>query len=285
VCLIDRYASLDQSQLIFVDSLVGSAIGKIQYVGTSDAVNGSLSYFSIVSDSGNSTVINSNQTVLWTSPSSWSEAGTLSLQSKWSLQPKILSWDVNASLAYFDQQFAFIVEEKDYVGDSTTDAVVAFGNGTYAGSWSAWEAILTESYLYYNEDFVGSATGSIVGLTPNDWLDGDVRYQSVAKDSLMNKVFTTNGESKWLTATTWSEDGFMSVLSEVFIQDTINWNASGSLKYGDSLYSFYVLEEDLKLADSGNITTDDYLNASSTSVSNFYAFFDGGYNTAAWNNW
>lgn len=249
----------------------------MQYVGTTDAVNATLSYFAVVSDSNGGAVINSNQTVLWTSPSTWSDAGVIALQSTWSLYPQILSWDVNASLVYFDQQFAFALEEHDSVGDNYTNAVVVFGNGTYAGSWSAWETILEKSYLVYNEDLIGSATGSIIGITPHEWLDGEIHYQTVAKDSSLNNVFTTNGETKWLTTSTWTDEGLISTLSEVFIQDILNWNASGSFKYGNNAYSLYVLEKDLSSTST--------VNSTSTNSSNLYAFADGGYDLSGWNDW
>jgi hypothetical protein len=272
-CLF-RSVSLVNSELIFSNQLIGTAVGKLQYFGITDGVNGTLSYVLIVSDSNGANVINSNQKVRWTSSSAWTDSGAISLQSKWSSDPKMFSWNANASIIFFDQQFAFAVYENATVGDKYANSVIAVGNGTYSGSWSNWEARLNDSYLIYNGDLVGSATGYIIGVTPNQWLDGDVRYQTSAKDASSLIVFTTNGESKWSTKSTWSEDGLIFILSEVFIQDTMNWNATGSVEYGDNVYSLYVLEKQLQQQSPTAI-----------SDSNLYAFFDGGYDITGWNDW
>jgi len=277
---VNRWASLDQSQLIFANNLIGKAVGKIVYNGISDGSNGTIRYYSIVQDSTGNPVIHSNQSLQWASPAmNWNDAGKVSLDSQWSLQPNILCWNATGEFFYQHNHYSFSVNETGS-HDSVLDQINAFGFGTYNGSWKAWEGTLDEAMLFYNNDLIGSTQAVVAGISASDdWNhDGMVTFHTNTKDSNYSTVLITNMETKWLTHSLWTEDGLFSIQSLFDGKHLIAWNASSVFAYEQNAYSFIVQEQDV-------IPSESYLMVASPQSNHLQAMAQGGFDLVNWHQW
>ena len=270
------YASLVQSTLIVSDSVLGHAIGQIQYIGENNGQNASVIYYSYVTDDNDNKVLASDDYLHWSTGSSWTEAGSIQVFSDWDLV-NYLAFNVTGSLDYGNDKYYFYLKESDTY-NSGQDDVFAFGYGQYGGSWSQWYATLDEGYLYYNDGLLGTANGDIIGITPDSWDNGYVVYKTNGFDTNYNKVLTTSGSTTWQSNSTWTERGYFNAISQVWVKDTINWNASALFYYGDNAYKLNIQESALAQQND-----DDYNLVTSTVSNNFITMFQGGYGSSGYN--
>jgi len=224
-------------------------------------------------------VIHSNQSLQWASPAmNWNDAGKVSLDSQWSLQPNILCWNATGEFFYQHNHYSFSVNETGS-HDSVLDQINAFGFGTYNGSWKAWEGTLDEAMLFYNNDLIGSTQAVVAGISASDdWNhDGMVTFHTNTKDSNYSTVLITNMETKWLTHSAWTKDGLFSVRSLFNGKHLIFSNASGLFAYEPNTYSFMIQEQDV-------IPSESYLMASPQS-NYLQAMAKGGFDVVNWHQW
>jgi hypothetical protein len=236
-----------------------------------------VTYSSYVVDNDEQMVLTSNDVLIYETKTSWSKSGTIALASKWDLN-NILAFNVTGELEYSNHTYLFALNEADTTG-SRHDSVYAYGYGQYGGSWSKWYGTLDQSYLYYNDGFLGTAQGEIVGITPDSWEQGLVTYSTIAKDNNYNKVLTTEGSTVWYSNSSWSERGFFKTQSMVDVKNVMDWNASALAHYGDNVYL-------LKIEEKGMTTQydDDYFSHIVSYVPNdFITMFEGGYGSSGVN--
>jgi hypothetical protein len=225
--------------LVVADSILGHAIGVAMFESTNNWNNANMTYYSYVTDANHDLVLTSQDYLAFKTDSCWAETGHITIYSNWDLH-NILTFNATGVFDYGDHKYSFTASENDYTYPGH-DSVFVYGYGQYGGSWSKWYTTLDQSYLYYNDGLVGTAQGDIIGVTPDSWLNGRVNYQSNAKDSNYNKVFSTVGSTIW-QSDDWSERGYFRTQSVVDVKNVINWNASALASYGDNAYKLDIEE-------------------------------------------
>lgn len=93
---------------------------------------------------------------------------------------------------------------------------------------------MEDSELIYNRQVVGFATGGLEVDVPGT--DGMIQVYSNISNN--NHVPQTMGKQalSWDTTSSWVSAGDIHVLSQFYVRNGINWNATGVFQYGDNKY-------------------------------------------------
>eukprot|EP01034_Spumella_vulgaris_P021434 gene21434-27465_t len=252
------WTTLEQSTLVYAHNLIGSALGRVTFLGTNGNTDGTFNLFGRVLDSHVNTVINTTQIIGWTTNSQWVDQGTVTVVSS-AVIPGTMWYNATIGGTFDEGQYSFDFDEFDSFasnGDDQSDLdddghisdhIQCFGEGVYAGSWSDWFMQLTEGTVLYNNALVGTASGDINGVTPDSWYEGYLTYNTLTRNKFSDMVLTTNGSLSWQSPeqSTYLGRGAFRLISQVNCPAVANWNASASFSYGDNLYHLNVVEQNL----------------------------------------
>jgi len=135
---------------------------------------------------------------------------------------------------------------------------------------------LNESTLIYENSVKGHATGELTSTVPESGTNGVVTLHSDVYNGNMGYVFHSEGEALWYTNSEWTKEGMLSAKSVAMAYGSpYNWNASGTMNYGENQYQLIVYENNYGVA----------ANASNIVNNQMYLVGTGGYGGSSWYNW
>jgi hypothetical protein len=120
------------------------------------------------------------------------------------------------------------------------------------------------------------AFGKITYDVPAPGTMGTVTLMSQVFNGHSQYIFQNSGEAYWSTPSTWTKEGYLNARSAAKVYGTMyNWNAEGTMTYGNNQYNLVAYENDYGVG------------ASTSDVTNneFYLVGSGGYGGSGWNNW
>ena len=129
-----RWASLTDSSLFLNGVKEGDAVG---YLSADTSINGDAAviYLYALAKNGNEKEqVYTNNTVSWSSDSSWLDAGDIEVSSAFRLID-IVNWNAMGQLEYGEQQY--YIQSSDY-GASGNQVYFVEATGGYGGGWNAW---------------------------------------------------------------------------------------------------------------------------------------------------
>lgn len=130
-CCCYRWATLDSSELIYMDSLIGALVGGAEYDVAASASYGLLHTYSLLTSGNNLPQFIGDQKLQWSSQESWVTAGSVaaSSQFKWA---NGINWNATGLFSYIDNEYSLAIYENDF--DSINNEFIVTGTGGYGAS-------------------------------------------------------------------------------------------------------------------------------------------------------
>lgn len=103
---------------------------------------------------------------------------------------------------------------------------------------------LSDSALFIDSVNEGSAVGSISAVTSPSGDSASYSMYSTVLGRSDKEQFYANNTITWSTDDTWLDDGHIFVHSALRVVDSLNWDATGLMKYGNNMYSVMAVDKD-----------------------------------------
>jgi hypothetical protein len=115
------------------------------------------------------------------------------------------------------------------------------GFGTYGGGWNEWHAVLNGSVLILEHEVQGFAVGDMsyneLSYSSPQGTSGRSILHASALYPDESPVFRTSDIVSWVSGDDdWAQSGDIYFFSATDILDSVNWNSTGSLTYGQQQY-------------------------------------------------
>ena len=131
---ITRWASLTNSDIYVGDSKYGDAVGLIRSEVSTSGDTAQIAFYTLVNDGSELEQLYTNNTIDWSTTSSWDRAGYMSVSSALRLVNSV-NWVANGYLQYADH--AYSLKAAEFAIDGFNNFLVN-GNGRYGGNWNSW---------------------------------------------------------------------------------------------------------------------------------------------------
>jgi len=131
----NRWATLNQSELVFENALVGKASGGVKVTVPASGIDGDMHSYATVTDKSDVVYVAGTQSLQWDTQSSWLNNGQIAAKSTFFLSD-VVNWNATGSFHYGDARYSIVVTENDY--NIVNNELSLWGNGGYGGDWSDW---------------------------------------------------------------------------------------------------------------------------------------------------
>ena len=134
---VHRVATLADSIVIMDRTVTGYAMGNISWNVPGSGINGEVEFASRVLNGSHDAVFDNYGVALWTTASSWSQAGCLSARSMVNVfDVEGLNWNATGHLGYSNHSYSLLITENDY--NLMNNELIVLGEGKYGGDWTSW---------------------------------------------------------------------------------------------------------------------------------------------------
>eukprot|EP01033_Poteriospumella_lacustris_P012048 gene12048-8604_t len=243
----DWHATLDGAVYVFDYALQGSATGELNFDGNGDGSQGRVALQSTALDASDAAVFTTTDVASWTSPlGDWVTSGSLFALSAVNI-PSAANWNASGGLDYEYQQFFAHFNESNYGAATDVANVAGKARGFYDGDWSKFSAVLSESSLVVQGDYVGGATGTVFGLVTGAGEGAEFVLRGDVTDASRQPYAATQDVLVWQTNATWLSAGQVTAQSQFSCADAsaVNWDALLGFKFGEHQFYALVSENDL----------------------------------------
>jgi hypothetical protein len=235
----DWWASLSNSYLFLSGTKFGDAVGSISSAINPSGNTALFTFLTQVNDGNEVEQLYTNDKLAWFTDSDWLDAGNINATSIFRFVSGF-NWNAQGALTYGDHAYSVLVAEY-----TLTNAKRFFssGSGFYGGSFDAFWATLSESALYLNDAFVGSAVG-LFSSTVESTNTGEIIFNAQAFDSSAVQQLGSNNSIVWTSPTlNWADTGNITVSSTVVTSTSVNWRALGVATFDEGNYTILISDE------------------------------------------
>ncbi len=124
------------SVIVLDGSAYGYAMGNISYDVPSTGVDGSLMLETRVMDGSDKFVLQNHGILSWSTPTSWTDAGRISMKSAFDLYASSVNWNVTGLFDYGTNEYSLLVTGNEF--STINNWLLASASGGYGGDWSWW---------------------------------------------------------------------------------------------------------------------------------------------------
>ena len=132
---LHRWATLNQSELVFENALVGKASGGVKVTVPASGIDGDMHSYATVTDKSDAVYVAGTQSLQWDTQSSWLNNGQIAAKSTFFLSD-VVNWNATGFLGYGNHSYSLLVTENDY--NLINNELIVLGKGKYGGDWSSW---------------------------------------------------------------------------------------------------------------------------------------------------
>ena len=128
-------------------------------------------------------------------------------------------------------------------------------------------ASITESYLYISGSKFGDVVGYVSSMVSSTGDAAKMSFYALVNDGYETQQVLTNNTATWFSPSlSWLESGSIVATSVFQLVNTIDWDAEGSLDYGDNRYTMQA-------------------NDSSIDGDSLFSIYGAGGYGGSWTNW
>jgi hypothetical protein len=235
----DWWASLSDSYLFLSGTKYGDAVGSISSAIDASGDTAVFTFLTQVNDGSEVEQLYTNDKLAWFTDSDWLEAGNINATSIFRFVSGV-NWNAQGALTYGDHAYSVLAAEYTL---SNAKRFLSSGSGRYGGSIDAFWATLTESALYLNDAFIGSAVG-FFSSTVETTNTGEIIFNAQAFDSNAVVQLDSNNSIAWMSPShNWADTGNITVSSTVVTSTSVNWRALGVATFDEGNYTILISEE------------------------------------------